>query len=85
MNYSCHPNCVKLGCDQPDWLEKHNAFLLSLIGVCSGVLGLCLSHILKSRCSKITCWGISCDREVVALTVDDIDKQEKKDEETQTQ
>ena len=86
MDFTCHPDCVKLGCDQPDWLEKHNVTLVSLIGVGSGILGLLLNHILKSRCKKISCFGVSCDRDVVALSVEDIDaSQHPKDEEKQSQ
>ena len=80
-NFTCHPNCVNLGCNPPDWLEKHNAFLLSLIGVSSGVLGLFLNHILKSRCKKISCLGMSCDRDVIPLKIEDIDVVPKKDDE----
>ena len=70
----CPIHCVKAGCaDPPDFLEKHNAFLLTVIASGSAALGLIFSYFLKSRCRTISIFNgcISCDRTPVELEVID--------------
>lgn len=40
--------------------------LLTLAGIIVAFLLKCCSQIEQSRCSKISCWGISCDRNVLS-------------------
>ncbi len=44
------------------------SFILAVIGIASGITGGVLSFILKSRCSKINCFCISCERNVLEAT-----------------
>ena len=50
-----------------DFIERNGTWLLSMVGVVGGWVCGVLVYILKSRCKHIACWGLSCDREVVAL------------------
>ncbi len=62
----CPLECMQ-NLNPPDWLEKHNAFVLTLVGILGGGAGVLLSYFLKSRCTKIKCCGINCDREPITL------------------
>lgn len=42
------------------------SFIIALVGIGSASLGAFLSFILKSRCSKIKCCGLECDRQVIS-------------------
>ena len=53
--------------DPPDFLDKHGAWVLTIVGVATGCVGTLLAYFLKSRCKKIKLCGLECDREVVAL------------------
>ena len=57
---------------ETDWLEKHQFFVLTLIGLLGGGCGVLLTYFLRSRCTKIMCCGMGCDRE--PLTVDEIER-----------
>jgi len=74
QNVVCPIECVKSGCDDPpDFLEKHNAFLLTLIASLSACVGIVLTYFLKSRCKNIKTPCVSCDRDVIALDPQDIE------------
>ena len=49
----CPLECVRSGCPQQDFLEKHNGFFITLIGSLSAVLGVIFSYCIKSRCKNI--------------------------------
>ena len=69
----CPIECVKSGCpSEPEWLEKHNGFLLTLIGLLGGAGGVLLTYFLKSRCKKIRCCGLECDRTPIELNADNV-------------
>ena len=69
----CPIACVKSGCsDPPDFLEKHNGFLLTLIGMLGGGFGVLLGYFLKSRCTKLQFGCCSCDRDPLELTSADL-------------
>jgi hypothetical protein len=63
----------------PDWLEKHSTFLLTFIGAVGGAISVLLAYCIKSRCKKIKCFGIECDRTPVDLEAKDIDVKITKD------
>tara|TARA_E500000318_G_scaffold25856_1_gene25730 strand:+ start:41 stop:298 length:258 start_codon:yes stop_codon:yes gene_type:complete len=63
----CPLDCVRVGCPEPDWLEKHNGFLITLIGALSASMGVFFAYCLKSRCKNIKTPCVSCDRDVVVL------------------
>jgi len=69
----CPLDCVRLGCPEPDWLEKHNGFLITLIGSLSAALGIIFSYCLKSRCKNIKTPCVSCDRDVLEIKKDNIE------------
>ena len=56
-----------------DFIERNGTWLLSMVGVLGGCMSGILVYMLKSRCKRIACLGMSCDREVV-----DLDPQEVK-------
>ena len=68
----CPIDCVKAACAEPDFLEKNGAFLLTVIGGATGVVGMLLTYFLKSRCSRIRCCGAECLRDVVTLKPEDV-------------
>jgi len=40
-------------------------FILAIIGIASGLCGAFLSFMLKSRCAKIKCCCVECERNVL--------------------
>lgn len=40
-------------------------FILAIIGIASGLCGAFLSFMLKSRCAKIKCCCVECERNVI--------------------
>ena len=64
---NCPIDCVRIACPDPDWLEKHEGFVITIVGLIGGACGVLLTYFLKSRCKKISCWGFSCDREPIQL------------------
>jgi len=67
----CPFECAKMGCPEPDIIEKHSAFILTLVGGLGAGIGVLLSYFLKSRCSHIKFCCIDCDREVIDLRASD--------------
>ena len=57
--------------DPPSWLERHEGWTITMVGVLGGGLGVLLTYFLRSRCTKIKCCGLGCDRE--PLTVEQIE------------
>ena len=52
---------------EPDFLDKHSTFILTLVGAVSACAGLTFTYFLKSRCNKIRLGCIECDRKVIEL------------------
>jgi len=63
----CPIECVRSACPEDDWLQKHESFVLTVVGLLGGGAGVLLSYFLKSRCTKIRCFGFSCERQPIAL------------------
>ena len=59
--------------DPPDFIEKHGAWVLTIVGIATGCFSALLVYFLKSRCKKISCLGLSCDRDVLDLDPKDVD------------
>jgi hypothetical protein len=69
---ACPIECIdrSLICESPpDWLEKHSTFVLTLVAS----LSACVGVVLKSRCKKIKCCGLECDRSPIELNADEIE------------
>lgn len=49
----------------PDFVERNGAWLLSISGVTCTMLTLCFGYFLKSRCSRIKCCGLECERDTL--------------------
>ena len=49
-----------------EFVARNSAFLITMTGIVIGAMGMCLTCILRSRCSKIKVCGIECDREVIS-------------------
>ena len=58
----CPIACVTAACPDDTFIQKHETFLLTVIGILSTALTAMLSYFLKSRCTKIKCFGVSCTR-----------------------
>ena len=69
----CPISCVKSGCDSPDFVEKHGAWLLTIFGGVGGLFSICFAFFLKSRCSKIKFGCLQCDRDVIPADQIEID------------
>lgn len=67
MSIECPIECVRAACPSPDFLEKHSAWLLTVMAAFTGCIGVMLTYFLKSRCRKINCCGVSCVRDVMEL------------------
>lgn len=72
-NINCPIECVRSGCPSPDFLEKHDSFLITLIGSLSAVLGIVFTYFIKSRCKNIRTPCISCDRDVIEINRENIE------------
>ena len=70
MAVDCPIECVKDLC-QGDFLGRNGAWMLAIVGSFITCVGVVLTYFLKSRCKKIECCGIKCDRDVVQLNVKD--------------
>ena len=73
MDVECPISCVRSACPDPDFLEKHGAWLLTIIGVATACIGTVLTYFIKSRCKKIKCCGMSCDRDVIELSPSEVE------------
>ena len=49
--------------NDPDFLERNSAFLLSVFGILSACCAGMTAYLLKSRCTMIKCGCMSCERE----------------------
>ena len=45
-------------------MEKHESFLVTLIGTVGAILGMLLQCLLRSRCTRIQSICVTCDRDV---------------------
>ena len=61
---TCPIECVNIVCN-PSWLEKHESFVLTIVGLAGTGIGVLLSYFLNSRCKNIKTCCISCDRDVL--------------------
>lgn len=61
------PPCNPCNCPDPDFLERNGTWVLSFSAIVFTCIGGMFTYMLKSRCKKIQCLGMSCDRDVVAL------------------
>ena len=57
----------------PDFLERNSAFLLSVFGILSGCLAGLTAYFLKSRCTKIKCFCVHCERDPLPADAIEID------------
>ena len=73
VDINCPIECVSVSCPEPDFLEKHNGFLITLVGSLSAVLGVIFSYCLKSRCKNIKTPCLSCDRDVINIKKENIE------------
>ena len=60
----CPLHCVNVACEKPSWLQENETFVLTTIASLSAALGVIFSYFLKSRCTNIRCFCLSCDRDV---------------------
>lgn len=75
METHCPLHCVNSGCPDPDFIERNGAWVLTVIGVGAACVGTVLTYFLKSRCRRIRCCGMECDRTPVSLEATDVEIQ----------
>ena len=68
----CPLECVRLGCPQPDFLERNGTWLLTVIASIGGCLATMFTYFLKSRCKLVKCFGVTCVRDVIELNASDV-------------
>ena len=75
MTEMCPVYCINAACPLPSFLEKHETFVITIIGLGGSAVGVMLAYFLKSRCKKIkVCFGLfSCDRVPIELPVETAD------------
>lgn len=76
MSELCPLECVNIACKDASFMEKHQTFLLTIIGLGGSAFGVLTAYFLKSRCKKIkVCFGLlSCDRvPPVELPIETVD------------
>ncbi len=71
----CPIDCIRSGCPDKDFLEKHSEWLLTIIGLFTACVGSVLTFMLKSRCKRIKCFGFACDRNPIELNAGQINVQ----------
>jgi hypothetical protein len=64
MSELCPLECVNIACKDASFMEKHETFILTVIGIVGSGFGVLFAYFLKSRCKKIkVCFALlSCDR-----------------------
>ena len=75
MQTHCPIECISRGliCDSaPDFLDKHSSFVITIIGVVTGSVGVVLTYFLKSRCTEIKCFGMFCKRKPLETDIETI-------------
>ena len=73
---NCPIECINrdLICESPsDFLEKHSTFVITCLGIVSGGITAMLTYFLRSRCKKIKCLCLECDRSIVELQPNQIE------------
>lgn len=68
----CPIECVRAACPDPDFIEKNGTWLLTVVAGFTACVGTVLTYFLKSRCKQISCFGVNCIRDVVALKPEDV-------------
>ena len=74
MTELCPVHCVNIACKDPSFLESHETFILTIIGIGGSGLGVLFAYFLKSRCRKISvCYGLfNCDRTVLEIPIEEV-------------
>lgn len=54
-------------------LPVSESFLIGCVGIIAGLCGGFLTFLLRSRCSKIKCCGVECERSVPTGDVEPIE------------
>ena len=52
---------------EQDWLEKHGAWALTVVGLAAGCIGGVLTYFLRSRCKKLKFGCTECKGDNVAF------------------
>ena len=63
----CMTTAKAVACPDPHFIEKNGTWVLTVVGMGLGCVATILTYFLKSRCSKISCWGVECVRDVIKL------------------
>ena len=53
-------------CDFNEFVSENSTFLLTFFGLCFSACSGCLVCLLRSRCNKISCLGVSIERSVLS-------------------
>ena len=54
---------------EPDFIERNGTWVLSIAAMCFSCIGGVFAYALKSRCVRVQCCCISCDRQPLPADV----------------
>ena len=57
---------------EPDFVERNGSWILTVVGIFSSCCAASFVYLLKSRCTKIKCFCVECDRAVLAMDPADV-------------
>tara|TARA_R110000822_G_scaffold24748_1_gene75163 strand:- start:1457 stop:1696 length:240 start_codon:yes stop_codon:yes gene_type:complete len=69
---NCSIDCIIAICPALSFLQKHESFVLSIVGFIGAGVGMILNYFIRSRCTKIRIGCISCNRNPIDLSSDNI-------------
>ena len=53
-------------CDFNDFVSDNSTFILTFFGLLGGACSGCLMCLLRSRCNRISCLGVTLERNVLS-------------------
>ena len=62
-----------MSCVELTFLQKHESFILTIVGFLSAGGGMILNYFIRSRCTDIKCLCISCKRTPIELNNNNVE------------
>ena len=73
MSVTCPLECITYNGD--DFIQKNETFILTCVASFSALVGVLLSYCIRSRCTKISCCGLICDRDPIPVNHSSIEEE----------
>jgi hypothetical protein len=61
-------NVVVIDTEHYDFVQRNGTWVLSVLAVMMSCIAAILGYFLRSRCTRIQCCGMECERQVLDLT-----------------